>query len=98
MLGGNIANGLDPTTGDAARTNWELVIGSAAESCNLTWFAFSRFCVNLACKGGRGTSSRRTKWREMRNPLLRPAAVGTYLFEVLQVSEIFDTLLTVNEG
>ena len=34
----------------------------------------------------------------MRNPLLRPAAVGTYLFEVLQVSEIFDTLETLNAG
>ena len=42
--------------------------------------------------------SSRTKWREMRNPLLRPAAVGIYLFEVLQVSEIFDTLETLNAG
>jgi hypothetical protein len=31
--------------------------------------------------------------------MLRPAALSRlYLLEVLQVSEIFDTLLTVNEG
>jgi hypothetical protein len=46
----------------------------------------------------RQRATRRTKWRELKNLCCGRQRLESYLFEVLQVSAIFDTLDTLNVG